>query len=73
MKSPSTHPLMLIAGNSNPELWEEISENLGIPLTKALVSRFSDGEIRVQVEQCVRYSHCFILHSTCAPVNANLM
>ena len=73
MKSPSTHPLMLIAGNSNPVLWEEISENLGIPLTKALVSRFSDGEIRVQVEESVRDAHCFILQSTCAPVNQNLM
>jgi ribose-phosphate pyrophosphokinase len=73
MRSPSTHPLMLIAGNSNIDLWEEISEHLGIPLTRTLVSRFSDGEIRVQVEESVRDAHCFILQSTCAPVNENLM
>lgn len=73
MRSPSTHPLVLIAGNSNPELWEEISEHLGIPLTNAIVGRFSDGEIRVQVEESVRDAHCFLLQSTCHPVNENLM
>jgi ribose-phosphate pyrophosphokinase len=73
MHSPSTHPLLLIAGNANPALWQEISDNLGIPLTNTLVSRFSDGEIRVQVEESVRDAHCFILQSTCAPVNENLM
>jgi ribose-phosphate pyrophosphokinase len=73
MRSPSTHPLVLIAGNSNRELWDEISEHLGIPLTNAVVSQFSDGEIRVQVEESVRDSHCFLLQSTCAPVNRHLM
>ena len=73
MRSPSTHPLVLIAGNSNPELWDEISEHLGIPLTNAVVTTFSDGEIRVQVEESVRDAHCFLLQSTCAPVNQHLM
>jgi ribose-phosphate pyrophosphokinase len=73
MRSPSTHPLVLIAGNSNPELWEEISEHLGIPQTNAVVDRFSDGEIRVQVEESVRDAHCFLLQSTCDPVNEHLM
>lgn len=65
--------LRLIAGNSNPALWEEISQVLGIELTQATVSRFSDGEIRVQMDESVRDTHCFILQSTCAPVNDNIM
>ncbi len=66
-------PLMLIGGNSNPGLWEEVSQNLGLPLTKCTVSRFSDGEVRVKIEESVRDAYCFILQSTCAPVNDNLM
>ena len=71
--SPTNKPLKLIAGNSNPQLWEEISNHLGIPPTQAQVTRFSDGEIRVKVEESVRDSHCFLLQSTCAPVNENVM
>lgn len=63
----------LICGNSNPGLWEEISSQLGVPLTETLVTRFSDGEIRVKVEESVRDTHCFVLQSTCAPVNEHLM
>jgi ribose-phosphate pyrophosphokinase len=65
--------LKLICGNSNPELWQEISAHLGIELTKTTVSRFSDGEIRIQIEESVRDTHCFILQSTCNPVNDNLL
>jgi ribose-phosphate pyrophosphokinase len=63
----------LICGNSNPGLWTEISAQLGVPLTHTLVSRFSDGEIRVKIEESVRDTHCFVLQSTCAPVNEHLM
>ena len=66
-------PLKLIAGNSNPELWQQIVEHLGTPLTDAQVTRFSDGEIRIKVDQSVREAHCFILQSTCHPVNENMM
>jgi len=66
-------PLKLIVGNSNPELWTEIADQLGMSLTDVRVTRFSDGEIRVKVNESVRDSHCFILQSTCAPVNENLM
>jgi ribose-phosphate pyrophosphokinase len=69
----SNKKLMLIAGNSNPELWAEVSEKLGVPLTQAVVSRFSDGEIRVKIEESVRDAHCFILQSTCNPVNEHVM
>ena len=71
--NPSTKPMKLIAGNSNPELWQEISDQLGLTLTKTHVGRFSDGEIRVKVEESVRDAYCFILQSTCDPVNEHLM
>lgn len=71
--STSDRPLKLIAGNSNPGMWQEISDYLGIPLTKGLVTKFSDGEIRVKIEESVRDAHCFILQSTCYPVNEHLM
>jgi len=63
----------LIAGNANPGLWQEISEQLAVPLTHTMVSRFSDGEIRVKIDESVRDTHCFILQSTCHPVNEHLM
>ncbi len=66
-------PLKLIAGSSNPEMWQEISDYLGIPIAKGLVTKFSDGEIRVKIEESVRDAHCFILQSTCDPVNEHLM
>lgn len=71
--SPSAKPMRLIAGNSNLGLWQEISEQLGIPLTITQVTRFSDGEIRIKVDESVRETHCFILQSTCNPVNEHLM
>lgn len=71
--TPALKTLKLIAGNSNPELWQEIADQLGMSLTNAFVSRFSDGEIRVKIEESIRDCHCFILQSTCAPVNEHLM
>jgi ribose-phosphate pyrophosphokinase len=71
--SSNPKPMRLIAGNSNPELWREISEQLGIPLTITQVTRFSDGEIRIKVDESVRETHCFILQSTSNPVNEHLM
>jgi len=65
--------LKLFAGNSNPALAKEICDYLGIPLGQAQVSRFSDGEIKVKIEENVRGMDIFILQSTSDPVNANLM
>jgi ribose-phosphate pyrophosphokinase len=65
--------LKLIAGNSNSEMWTEISEHLGVPLLNCTVTRFSDGEIRVKVDESIRDSFCFVLQSTCAPVNEHIM
>lgn len=65
--------LKLFAGNSNPELAREISSILAIPLGKAKAAKFSDGEISVTVGETVRGSDCYIIQSTCDPVNDNLM
>ncbi|WP_186127488.1 ribose-phosphate pyrophosphokinase [Burkholderia gladioli] len=65
--------LMVFTGNANPALAQKVVDNLGIPLGKAMVSRFSDGEIQVEIQENVRGKNCFVLQSTCAPTNDNLM
>ncbi|AEA62101.1 ribose-phosphate diphosphokinase [Burkholderia gladioli] len=65
--------LMVFTGNANPALAQKVVDNLGIPLGKAMVSRFSDGEIQVEIQENVRGKDCFVLQSTCAPTNDNLM
>ena len=63
----------VFSGNGNPELAQEICEYLGVPLGKADVSKFSDGEIAVNIHESVRGKDCYIVQSTCDPVNDNLM
>ncbi len=63
----------IFAANSHPELAEEISSIIGKPLGDAKVSKFSDGEICVGLGESVRGCDCFIIQSTCDPVNDNLM
>lgn len=65
--------IKLFAGNATPELAEIISNRLDIDLGSATVGRFSDGEISVQINDNVRGSDVFIIQSTCAPCNDNLM
>ncbi|ACR30195.1 Ribose-phosphate pyrophosphokinase [Burkholderia glumae BGR1] len=65
--------LMVFTGNANPALAQKVVDNLGIPLGKAMVSRFSDGEIQVEIQENVRGKDIFVLQSTCAPANDNLM
>jgi ribose-phosphate pyrophosphokinase len=65
--------LMVFTGNANPALAHEVVKTLGIPLGKAMVSRFSDGEIQVEIQENVRGKDVFVLQSTCAPANDNLM
>ncbi len=65
--------MMVFAGNSNPELVQKVVDHLHIPLGKAVVSRFSDGEIAVEIQENVRGKDVFIIQSTCAPTNDNLM
>lgn len=65
--------MRIFTGNANPLLAENIADCLRIPLGQILVSRFSDGEIRVQVGENARGLDVFIVQPTCAPVNENLM
>ncbi|MFC0308299.1 ribose-phosphate pyrophosphokinase [Gallibacterium trehalosifermentans] len=65
--------IKLFAGNATPELAKKISERLYTSLSDAIVGRFSDGEIQVQINENVRGSDVFIVQSTCAPTNDNLM
>ena len=65
--------LMIFTGNSNPELAQKVSDKLHIPLGDASVSQFSDGEVAVEINENVRGADVFIIQSTCAPTNDNLM
>ncbi len=71
MVSPEN--LTLFAGNANPGLATEIAQTLGVPLGKAMVGRFSDGEINVEIMENVRGRDVFLVQPTCAPSNDNLM
>ncbi len=64
---------MLFSGTANPELAQEISEYLQQPLSKAKITKFSDNEINVKIDESVRGKDVFILQPTSAPVNFNLM
>lgn len=65
--------IKIFAANATPEMAAEIAHNLNLPVGKSQVKCFSDGEISVSVLESVRGSDCFIVQSTCAPVNDNLM
>ncbi len=65
--------IRIFSGNATPDLAARISKNLGVPLGKANVSIFSDGETRVEINENVRGMDVFIIQSTCPPVNVTLM
>jgi len=65
--------MMVFSGNSNPALAQALVNNLNLPMGKATVGRFSDGEILVEILENVRGKDVFIVQSTCAPANDNLM
>jgi len=65
--------MMVFAGNSNPDLVHKVVNHLHIPIGKAYVGRFSDGECAVEIQENVRGRDVFIIQSTCAPTNDNLM
>jgi len=65
--------MKIIAGNSNLPLAQSIAGHLKLPLTKASIRRFADNEIFVEVEENIRGEDTFIVQSTSAPVNDNLM
>ena len=65
--------MMVFAGNSNPQLANEIATRLNMPLGNAIVGQFSDGEVMVEIMENVRGKDVFIVQPTCAPTNKNLM
>lgn len=73
MKNGAFTDFKIFAGNSNHVLAEEIAGIMGKPLGKSTVSKFSDGEISVNLWETVRGVDTYIVQSTCAPVNDNLM
>lgn len=64
---------MIFSGNASKDLAKNIAEQLNLPLGKAVVGCFSDGETMVEIEENVRGRDVFIVQSTCAPTNDNLM
>ena len=64
---------MLFSGTANPELAQQISKELDLPLSEARIKQFSDGEINVKIEESVRGKDVFIIQPTSAPANSNLM
>ena len=65
--------MMVFSGNANPQLAQDIVNHLNIPLGKALVGRFSDGEVMVEIMENVRGKDVFIVQPTCTPSSDNLM
>lgn len=65
--------MVLVSGTSNPSLSKKISEFLDVPLVNPQLRRFANGEIYCEIEKNVRGADVFVLQSTCAPVNENLM
>jgi ribose-phosphate pyrophosphokinase len=65
--------LMVFTGNANPKLAEDVARHLDVRLGRAIVGRFSDGEVMVEILEHVRGKDVFVLQSTCAPTNDSLM
>lgn len=69
---PASH-IMVFSGNANSELSAEIAVHLSIPLGKAVVGQFSDGEVMTEIQENVRGRDVFVVQPTGAPTNDNLM
>ena len=65
--------LMVFSGNANPALADAIAKNIGLPLGYASISKFSDGEISVELNENVRGKDVFVIQPTCAPTNDSIM
>jgi ribose-phosphate pyrophosphokinase len=68
-----SQPLALFTGNANPALAQDIARHLMVPLGRAVVGRFSDGEVNAELMENVRGRDVFIVQPTCPPVNDHLM
>ncbi len=65
--------MMVFTGNAHPQLAQAVVEHLHIPMGKADVGRFSDGEVQVEINENVRGKDVFIIQPTCVPTNDNIM
>ncbi|TGG96099.1 ribose-phosphate pyrophosphokinase [Natronospirillum operosum] len=65
--------MMVFTGTANPDLAEQVTQRLDIPLGAARVGKFSDGEVAIEIDENVRGSDVFVIQPTCAPTNTNLM
>jgi ribose-phosphate pyrophosphokinase len=65
--------LVIFSGNANPKLAHAVVQHMNMPLGRAHVARFSDGEVTVEINENVRGKDVFVLQPTCAPTNDNLM
>src|SRR5512136_1181007 len=65
--------MRIFTGNANPRLAEAVCRHLNVSLGRCVVGKFSDGEVMVELLENVRGRDAFILQSTCAPTNDNLM
>jgi len=65
--------LAIFSGNSNSTLTQKVCNYLNLPLGQAQVKRFSDGEVQIEINENVRLKDIFVVQSTCAPVNDNLV
>ncbi len=73
MVGTSLERLMVFTGNANARLAQDVTRHLNISLGRAVVGKFSDGEVMVELLENVRGKDVFVLQSTCAPTNDNLM
>ena len=64
---------MVFTGNANPALADAIAKNIGVPLGRASISKFSDGEVSVELNENVRGKDVFVIQPTCAPTNESIM
>jgi len=65
--------LMVFTGNANRDLAADIARNIGVPLGRASISKFSDGEVSVELNENVRGKDVFVIQPTCAPTNDSIM
>jgi len=65
--------MIVFSGNSNKDLASSICKNLKLKMGHGLISRFSDGEVRIKIEENVRGKDVFVIQPTCPPVNENIM
>ncbi len=70
MASP---PLMVFSGNAHPALAHDIAHELGVPMGKANVGQFSDGEVMVEIMENIRGRDCYVIQPTCAPTAEHFM